>query len=507
MKYKIWQKLILIIVGVGLFLPASTFISPPQKAYAILGAGDVVTDPGHTITTIFSWAKEWVTKIADKSWEYAKKIAYVTFKRVVLDKLVDALVNWINHGGKGGIVENWDQFLDDAAQNAAGIFAQGIGAGFLCAPFNLQVQVALLPVEKFSKVTCTLNDIVGNINSFVNNFNNGGWITYQETWFPRNNFYGGTIIALDESRKAEAKAREASQNSAVAARGFLSFEKDDYFIAADGPYKDKNGTLAEPGYKGIRYKRDKRIVTPGTIAAEATTEVAVRIPVFRLIHSDDLSAYLNAIYDAAINQLTKEGIGWLKDHSRNLGLRPVNLKNPCAGQTGDGFRSCINAVNAERGEFQNTVNQTNSFNTLTLADRTTTANNLSQAITLQEELVDKLDALAACQGATSSAAQDIITEQETLDSLKDQFDTNQTFIDSMSAQNEKISGYGVDDNTSLSPDDWANLAKTSNVELIDDPLATFQALSSSQTELETVKTNVVSKLPAIEAQLQSCPTN
>ena len=51
-----------------------------------------------------------------------------------------------------------------------------------------------MPVEKFSKVTCSLNQIVGNINSFFENFRNGGWLAYQKL-VSKNNFYGATIIA------------------------------------------------------------------------------------------------------------------------------------------------------------------------------------------------------------------------------------------------------------------------------------------------------------------------
>ena len=64
-----------------------------------------------------------------------------------------------------------------------------------------------MPVEKFSKVTCSLNQIVGNINSFVENFRNGGWLAYQESWYPKNNFYGATIIANDLMAKTGAEAK------------------------------------------------------------------------------------------------------------------------------------------------------------------------------------------------------------------------------------------------------------------------------------------------------------
>ena len=58
----------------------------------------------------------WLQRLAN----FAAKIAYVLLKKVILDKLVAALINWINHDGKGGIIENWDQFFADAEQNAIG---------------------------------------------------------------------------------------------------------------------------------------------------------------------------------------------------------------------------------------------------------------------------------------------------------------------------------------------------------------------------------------------------
>jgi len=109
-------------------------------------------------------------------------------KRQVIGQMVDQTVAWIQGDGKPKFVTDWKGLLEDAGQAAAGEFAKELGLGFLCQPFSAQLQIALLPVKKFSKrAECTLDKIVGNINNFREDFRNGGWIAYSESWKPQNN--------------------------------------------------------------------------------------------------------------------------------------------------------------------------------------------------------------------------------------------------------------------------------------------------------------------------------
>jgi len=109
--------------------------------------------------------------------EWAMRFVRENLRKRLLDMMVDQIIQWIQGGGKPQFVTDWQGFLGDAANIAAGDFLQEIGAGFLCDPFNLQVQIALYPVPKFTdQITCTLDQVVDNIENFYDDFRNGGWI-------------------------------------------------------------------------------------------------------------------------------------------------------------------------------------------------------------------------------------------------------------------------------------------------------------------------------------------
>lgn len=437
---------------------------------------------------------------------FAEKIAYILLKKVILDKLVAALINWINHDGKGGIIENWSQFFDDAAQNSVGVFAQGLGAGFLCKPFNLQMQLILLPVNTFDTVTCTLNDIIGNINGFLSDFRNGSWLAYQETWYPRNNFYGGAIIAMDAAASGAAAARDAAASEAAAGLGWRSYTKDDYFVSSNGQYMDKKGTLAPENYTGIRYVKEKRTLTPGALAANATVESLVTAPVNRIIHADDMVVYLTAIIDASVNRLTIAGVDGLKGLiGRNTpnDLDKVNFANPCAGLTGSGFSSCLASVNAEKNNFKASQSEVIAATTGSLSTRVEVANTLNQAITLQSRLVDALTALTAGNPA-SNLTTELAAEQSTLEDLQNKLADNQTFVDAMLAQIDQVNSSGnVGPNAAVTPQDWAALSNSSYSTFVDDTQAALNSLESAKKDLQAVTDKVSARMAVLEPRLKT----
>lgn len=433
--------------------------------------------------------------------EFAKKIAYVLFKRVILDRLVDALIQWINHGGQGGIIESWDQFLQESGEAAVGEFAKGLGAGFLCSNFGLNAQFILLPVEKFSKVTCTLDQIVGNINNFMENFQNGGWLAYQETWHPRNNFYGATLIAIDEARKAEAEAKDAAQNKGIAGKGFLSFEKCDLYADNLRGNLDAKGNPIRPNYTGVKYVKECRVVTPGTVAAEAAVGAIVTTPLTRLIHADDLSLYLTAIVDASINQLSIAAIDGLRGLvSKNTSHLKVNPVFPCAGLTGEAFRACVNSVNAERQEFKFTQDNARGAAVGTLGTRTDIANTLNQAINLQTSYVEALERLIVL-GRGAGREQELADEQLVLDGLNDRFENNQVTLEALTAQDNKISG--IELSNGITPEDWIKLGTSVNTQFIGDSVDSSSELNQAKQELGKIQDKVNAKLPGILSQLPS----
>lgn len=520
MRINNFQKFISgLLIGLILY-PQLSLIGINAVQAQVLGTGVTpthevsTTNPITYIRTTFNSISatmsqhRWVTYIIDK----AKKIAYNAFKAAILDRLVMALIAWINNDGKGSIVNNWDEFFEDAKNIAGGEFARGLSGGMLCSPFNLQVQLTLMPVNRFDSVSCTLNQVIGNIDSFMGDFRNGSWLAYQEVWYPRNNFYGATIIGLDELAKAQYAGLEAKKGEAQAGQGFLSFSDCKMVVDPNGHYTkegdDINATLAG-GVERFRrefpgqaiYRKECRVATPGLVAAEAATQVLVKTPLARIMNNDDITGYLTAIFNAATNRLTiaaTKGIaGLLADATRDTKINPVF---PCAGLTGDTFLACMNSVNAEKAEVNSFTNGTNALGATTLDTRHQISDNLSQAIALQTSYVNSLTDLAACQSQTSTP--EITEEEDLLVTLQDKFESNQSFLDAL-ADSQTTSAASV----SVTPAELAQAAQlaaaaVASANNISD--AQF-ALTDSQTQLNDIQAKVADRLPGIQIQLDACP--
>ncbi|NCN52914.1 hypothetical protein GW950_00430 [Candidatus Wolfebacteria bacterium] len=469
MIYKFNKIIAAIVLVVILFTPVSPLNTNRAKAV-------VVTVPTFEANPLINAAAAATTKEVTRNWiVFAQKLAGQLLKKLVLDRLVDATINWINGGAQGAIIEDWGKFFEEARQGAVGEVAQELGLGFLCSPINLNVQVALLPVDKFTQqINCTLDDIVGNIDDFMEDFENGGWLAYEETWVPRNNFYGGTIIGWDEADKRQARAEAAARDEAVAGKGFLSFKKC-----------DENG-------------KNCRVTTPGEFVGEAAKQAYIKTPFDSIIGADDIAAYIAAIADAAINKLTKAGIDGLRGSNQpSSSYTNITPSDPCAGLTGDLARACLGLDQITHTSFSSDsstlINRING----TLEPRLEADTILEEILDRQEELVNSLSALTICRPNDTSVVNEFAVEDDKLAELEDKYESNKTFIDPL--QN------AINDINNIEGNDWAGLALISeNIDpLLDD--ATAQAfLEEVQIDEEEINANYDAKISSVESRLASC---
>ncbi|MFA5083988.1 MAG: hypothetical protein WC475_01200 [Candidatus Paceibacterota bacterium] len=210
--------------------------------------------------------------------------------KMILDWVVDQTVLWIQNGGQPRYVTNWDTFLQDAFNVGVGEIINETNLSFLCNPFGLQVRISLLPVPRFSqRISCTLDDIVSNIQNFYDDFRNGSWIAYEQSWWPENNYYGSLYMAMDESIIQGAKAKEAAQNEALAGHGFLSVKQ---CVERDSAGKCTKEEIVTPGD------------VVGAVAAKAVTS--------DIDWAANVKSWTAALVNATINRLIKEGLGAMK---------------------------------------------------------------------------------------------------------------------------------------------------------------------------------------------------
>ena len=288
-----------------------------------------VNTPGFIATTIASWAKDALRWAADKGWT----ISVEALKKRLLDMIVDQIVRWVQGGGEPKFITDWGGFMGDAFNIAFDEVTKQLGLGFVCSPFNLQVRLLLNRPPTFSQqITCRLDQVVGNINSFYGNFLNGGWVAYQELWQPQGNAFGLTLIGYDELMRRNTEERDAKRSEGIANQGFLSVKR---CVAYD---EDVTGNINCSQYE---------TVTPGRAVGDATAQT-IGAGIAWLVNARDLSAYIAAIGDAFINRLIREGVAGLSNVSTPSaptgGYIPQGLSGSCAGLAGVALSACLDVT-------------------------------------------------------------------------------------------------------------------------------------------------------------------
>lgn len=262
-------------------LSASSAASEAIAAYARARSKDAANVPTRSEANSISAGASTGTK-SQTIYNWLEGFVRTTLKTQLLDKIVDQIVAFIqgNGSGKPQFVTDWRTFMEESVQSTAGDFVQSLGLGFLCEPFSLQLQLALLPVPKnfADKAQCTLDQIVGNARNFYNDFSQGGWLAYGESWKPQNNFFGAFVMAAQQLELQKEAAAIAKVNEAVSNAGYLSI-------------------------KG----KDGKIITPGSTARDLVAKAVTKDIEF-IMTAEQLQEYAATIANALVNRVVKEGL-------------------------------------------------------------------------------------------------------------------------------------------------------------------------------------------------------
>ncbi len=280
---KSYSKILIIFLIIAVF---SNFLILPKKTQAM-----TVTDLTNLPANIGGWVEQILTYVQEVMAYVQDKIGPMmrdTLAKKILDYIVDETIEWVQGGGEPKFVGDWQGFLEHAGDIAFDSLIKELGLSWLCSPFKLQVRLSVMPAQKFSQeVDCTLDDVVGNIENFYKDFENGGWIAYNEMWQPQNNYYGAVLMAYDEAILRINTQVRASEDEALSGGGYLSAKESTSDSDAGG---DTRG--------------QEQITTPGSTIG-ATVDRAVQTDTE---WASNIESWLSALVNAAITRLTSQGI-------------------------------------------------------------------------------------------------------------------------------------------------------------------------------------------------------
>jgi hypothetical protein len=287
-RFKIIALTLIISVAAG------NIILTPKKTEALFGIGDITFDPSNFVIAL----KDFALKLAEDS--------YKSFRDQASKRIIDSIVNdtarWIENGGQPRFITDWKKFLKDAGNVAIGDVLRETDLAFICSPFKVQLQFALRSTYTYQdQITCTLDQVVGNVEAFYDDFSQGGWIAYNQMWNSNNNFYGVYLNGVNQIAQRSAEAKETAKNEVVD-----GYKPEKACVLYDEADEDLDGNTSEC----LKYEVVNPGKTVGDIAANAIgadTEWATSI-----------ESWTSVLTNALVNRLTKEGVGWLKSQTSDI---------------------------------------------------------------------------------------------------------------------------------------------------------------------------------------------
>lgn len=276
--------------------------------------------------------------------EIAIRIAREILKKQLLDQIVDQTINWIQNGEEPRFTTNFGDMFSEAVDAGLGETIRQVGLGEFCdGALRTRIQINLSkPAPFYKKSSCTLTQVVGNIAAFKEDFKNGSWIGIQETVNPQNNRHGNYLLAMEKILEETEKTEKESQAKIAGGGGFQPQEicvqwalmkpSGIYWLEIEGnpgsvivhrptesdkeylnPSTPPNHLHSEKLAQGGYWRCERlEVVTPTQTIADATSKV-VNSDVDYILNAEDLETYASAIFDAAINRLTKEAVTGLRD--------------------------------------------------------------------------------------------------------------------------------------------------------------------------------------------------
>lgn len=248
--------------------------------------------------------------------EYALDAVAYKMLDLIIQKMAASTISWINSGFRGSpaFVTDPSGYFKDIGDKVAGDFiSKNQNLNFLCSPISIRVKIALAQNYSGYNETwqCTLSDVYGNIDDFMNDFERGGWDKFfRLTQEAQNNPVGAYLQAEGSLARLVSQEVGEKQQELSWGKGFLSFQTcERYPLALPGETQPS----CIPG--------TEKTETPGSVI-ESKLNSVLSIGDHKLAVADEINEIINAL----LNQLTNRIIGGIGSGLRSLS-RPDSTNN------------------------------------------------------------------------------------------------------------------------------------------------------------------------------------
>lgn len=277
-----------VLLLVGVLVPQLFLLLPAKRAHAI--------SSGSVVETIELPAG--VEAIKDYILDMIPRLIVEALVR----SLTDSIVSWIQNG-EPNFVQNIEDELTRTADSATGKFLTGLTGINLCGDLSPFLQITLrfgLPrgPKHLQMFRCSLTRIVGNVNHFYQDFQQGGWSAFIESNVrTQNTAYGSYFMAIDTKSLWERRVQNRLKEEYKAGQGFLGVKQCEDVVDAD-----------VDGNEFTTKKCDT--VTPG-VAVTGSLNKALGSDFDFSYATDEINELVTAVARALVSKVINSGSGLL----------------------------------------------------------------------------------------------------------------------------------------------------------------------------------------------------
>ena len=267
-----------------------------------LSATHIANEKTNTIHTVEDYIKDYILKPL-------LRVAMA----VLIQSLTNQIIAWItgDEGRNVGFVKNLENEIQNQADFRAGEVVNRIIGVNLCS-VNLKDFLKLQLTGPFGnynqlvpQLTCSLTGIVGNVDRFYQNFDNGGWPTFVAiATNPQNNFYGASLVAQINMNAAKGSVIDSLKQKINASGGFQGVQIKKKSQRCETQV-DESG---EPGDTKCYTVDD--VTTPGKLVSESLNKSLNDVG-FDFLAADTANIAqnaVNAIITAVVQRLIQEAL-------------------------------------------------------------------------------------------------------------------------------------------------------------------------------------------------------
>lgn len=246
---------------------------------------------------------------------------------ILIDQIGADIVTWINTGfdGNPAFVDDLGAFSENVADKITGQFFENNNLNWMCSPFKIEVQLALL--EDYNnnnlRFACTLSGAVENVEDFFDgNFASGGWETWFEVTQRRENSPYGAYLASKEALEEKVASAIGKEDAKLGfGNGFFTKEQCSIYTLCESWVEiDGFGEVCESWQKITKDEiTEEQLAAKGTSCLQTETLTPGKVIEDRLNETlgsgqrrievaDELSEIFTALIHQLLTQvLTDEG--------------------------------------------------------------------------------------------------------------------------------------------------------------------------------------------------------